>query len=169
MLDLEEDLVAEKLISVPADKAWEILSCPSALVYFHPFVKENPTEQWDGVECNDSVIYYSGLEYKREVLEWVSGEGFILLVSKQGKPQLTVKFRIIPVSDQQSNLRVSIQADLLHKFPSPIRKMFLKFKLKPTFEPYLSKVQQGFADFAESGVKVLPDQYGPLSPFSASK
>jgi hypothetical protein len=161
MFTYDESISAEKVISVSAEKTWDIIALPGGLTLFHPYMKKHTAESWNGVGSKDHVTYYSGLEYDREILKWIEGTGFDLKVTENGKHEITVTFRITPIDDQRCKLRVTIHADFIKKFPSPIRWTLLKFKMKPVFIPYLSHVQKGLAYYAETGQQVKRNQFGP--------
>ncbi len=161
MFKYDESIFAERAIEVSAKKIWDILAFPGGLTFFHPYMKKNTTEGWDGVGSKDHVMYYSGLEYDREVLKWIEGTGFDLKVTEDGKHEITVIFRITPIDDQMCKLRVIIHANFIKKFPFPIRWLLLKFKMKPVFIPYLYQVQKGLAYYAETGQQIKRNQFGP--------
>ena len=161
MFAYDESISAEKVIAVSAERIWDIIALPGGLTLFHPYMKKHTAESWNGVGSKDHVTYYSGLEYDREVVKWIEGTGFDLKVAENGKREITVIFRITPIDDQRCKLRVTIQADFIKSFPSPIRWALLKFKMRPIFIPYLYQVQKGLAYYAETGQKVKRNQFGP--------
>ncbi len=161
MFSYDESISAEKVIEASAEKTWNIIALPGGLTLFHPYMKKHTAESWNGVGSKDHVTYYSGLEYDREVVKWIEGTGFDLKVAENGKREITVIFRITPIDDQRCKLRVTIQADFIKSFPSPIRWALLKFKMRPIFIPYLYQVQKGLAYYAETGQKVKRNQFGP--------
>ncbi len=110
MFSYDESISAEKVIEASAEKTWNIIALPGGLTLFHPYMKKHTAESWNGVGSKDHVMYYSGLEYDREVLKWIDGSGFDLKVTENGKHEITVIFRITPINNQRCKLRVTIQA-----------------------------------------------------------
>ncbi len=60
MFNYDESISAESEIAAPASTVWEQIVKPGGVVKWHPFVKENRTEHWNGIGSKDNVIYFSG-------------------------------------------------------------------------------------------------------------
>ncbi len=161
MFNFKESFFVEKEIAVSAEKVWDIIAFPGGLTLFHPYMKKNTTEGWDGVGSKDHLTYYSGFEFDREVVKWIEGVGYDLKVTENGKRANTAIWRITPIDDQRCILRITCRADFIKKFPLPIRWALLKFKMKPIFSQYLFQILEGLAYYAETGNQTKRNQFGP--------
>lgn len=83
MFEFEEEFYVEKTVAVSRERAWEIISKPEGLIGWHPFMRANTTERWDGVGSKDHLLYNSGFEFTREVVRWIEGEGYDLKVTEK--------------------------------------------------------------------------------------
>jgi hypothetical protein len=166
MFNYDESFSVEKEIAAPAQKVWDIITVPGGLSLFHPFIQKNSSESWNDVGSKDHVTYYSGIEYDREVVQWIEGTAYDLKVYEKGKHKITVSFRIIPIDDQTCKLINTVKVDFIKKLPFPIRWALLKFKIKPLFTSYLCHVHKGLAYYAETGNQVKRNQFGSHPVFS---
>jgi len=166
MFNYDETFYVEKEISVPAEKAWDIISMPGNLTLWHPFMEKHTAENWDGVGSKDHLTYYSGFKWHREVVKWIEGSGYDLKVSQNGKKENTAIWRITPIDDQRCKLRITGRVDFIKKLPFPIRWALLKFKMEPVFSQYLFQILEGFAYYAETDNQIKRDQFGPHPMFS---
>ncbi|MDA0525370.1 SRPBCC family protein [Methanococcoides alaskense] len=166
MSNYEEDIYVEKEVAVSAEKAWDIISTPGGLNHWHPFMKANIAESWNGVGSKDHLTYYSGFEFDRVVTKWIEGVGYDLSVTENGKRENTAIWRITPIDDQRCILRITGQVNFIKKFPFPIRWALLKFKMRPVYGQYLFQILEGFAYYAETGNQVKRNQFGSNSMFS---
>jgi hypothetical protein len=166
MFNYEESFFVEKEVAVSAEKAWGIIAVPGGLTQWHPFMEKHTTESWNGVGSIDHLIYYSGVEFDREVVKWIEGIGYDLKVTEKGKRESAAIWRIIPIDAKRCKLRITCRADFIKKLPFPIRWALLKFKMKPTFSQYLFQILEGFAHYAETEQQVKRNQFGPHPIFS---
>ena len=58
---------ATRHIKAPVEKIWAVISSPGNLAHCHPFCENNPVEKWPGKGSLDSVYYYSGWVYHRQL------------------------------------------------------------------------------------------------------
>lgn len=166
MSKFEDSFYVEKQVAVSATKAWEVISRPGGLTRWHPFMEKNEAESWQGVGSKDHLVYYSGFEFDRVVVNWIDGVGYDLKVTENGKRENTAIWRITPVDEENCILRITGRVDFLKRIPFPIRWALLKFKLVPVYKQYLFQIHEGFAFHAESGQQVQRDQFGAHPIFS---
>ncbi|GLS84308.1 SRPBCC family protein [Paraferrimonas haliotis] len=166
MIAFDEGFYVEKTIAVSPEKAWEIISTPEGLMHWHPFIKTNTAESWNGVGSKDHLLYNSGFEFTREVVNWLEGEGYDLKVTENGKRENKAIWRIIPIDENHCTLRITGRVEFIKSWPFPIRWFLIKFKMKPVFSQYLFQILEGFAYYAETGKQVQSDQFGSHPMFS---
>ena len=95
-------------IPAPTEKVWEAIASPGSLESCHPFVEENPVEEWPGVGARDMIRYYSGLVYYREFYTWSEGEGYDLMIGKKGQLNYRVLWRVEPSGEYESTLTITV-------------------------------------------------------------
>lgn len=166
MFNYKETFYVEKEVAAPASKAWAMMSKPGGLVRWHPFMKTNTTEHWDGVGSKDHLLYINGFTYDREVVGWREGVGYDLKVTENGKRECASYWQITPIDETRCVLRITGEVKFIKKLPLPIRWALLEFKMKPVFKQYLEQILEGFAYHAETGEQVMPEQFGPHPIFS---
>ena len=166
MFGYDETITAESEIAAPAETVWAQIALPGGVVRWHPFVKKNRAESWEGVRSRDNVTYYSGCSFDREVVTWHEGVGYDLKLTENGKNEALAEYRITPISENRCVFRVVVHATFIRKLPFPIRWTLLKFKIKPLFTQYLALSMPGFVYCAETGKQVTRNQFGSHPIFS---
>jgi hypothetical protein len=166
MFNYNESISAESEIAAPAATVWEQIARPGGVVRWHPFVKENNTENWSGIGSKDNVIYFSGRSFEREVVQWTEGSGYDLKLTENGKNEALAEYRITPINGNRCRFTVTVHAKFIQKLPFPLRWVLLKFKIKPLFTEYLRLSMPGFVSCAETGEQVQRNQFGSHPVFS---
>lgn len=166
MFNYEESISAESEIAASAQVVWEQISTPGGVVRWHPFVKENSAKRWNGIGSRDSVIYYSGRSFEREVIKWMEGSGYDLKLTENGKNEARAEYRITPLGANKCRFKVTVHIIFIEKLPFLLRWALLKFKIKPLFTGYLGLSMPGFVSCAETGERVTRNQFGPPPVFS---
>jgi len=166
MLDFDESISAESEIAAPASTVWEQITKPGGVVKWHPFVKENTTEHWNGTGSKDHVVYFSGHSFEREIVDWMEGTGYNLKLTENGKNEASAEYRITPINANRCRFKVTVRIQFIKNLPFPIRWVLLKFKIKPLFTNYLSLSIPGFVSCAETGKQIKRNQFGSHPVFS---
>ena len=137
MLKHDERISVEREIAASAEKVRAQMALPAAVGLWHPFVKENTAESWNGIGSKDKLTYYNGGVFDKEVVNWLEGTGYDLKFTENGKNEAFAVWRITPIDDKSCKLKITAYIKFIEKFPFPIRWALLKFKMKPVFSQYL--------------------------------
>lgn len=108
MFNFDESISAESEIAAPASTVWEQIIKPGGVVKWHPFVKENTTEHWNGIGSKDNVIYFSGRSFEREIVDWEAGTGYDLKLTENGKNEALAEYRITPINGNRCKFNVTV-------------------------------------------------------------
>lgn len=154
-------------ITASADKVWDAISMPGNLELCHPFCDKNPVEVWPGPESLDQIHYLSGWVFERRFCRWIEGVGYDLDIGRQGGRSSFVSWRIIPVDQQNSILRITVYPHVLQSLPVAIRWLPHNLRVGPILRTYLSSVVRGFEWYLNRGEPVPRNQFGSHPWFSA--
>ncbi|MDM8516131.1 SRPBCC family protein [Desulfobacterales bacterium HSG16] len=166
MLNFDESISAQSEIAAPTSAVWEQITKPGGVVKWHPFVKKNTTEHWNGIGSKDHVVYFSGRSFEREIVDWMEGTGYNLKLTENGKNEALAEYRITPINANRCRFKVTVRIQFIKNLPFPIRWVLLKFKIKPLFTEYLTLSMPGFVSCAETGKQVERNQFGSHPVFS---
>ena len=166
MLNYKESISAESNIAASSQVVWDQIAKSEGVVKWHPFVRENRAERWNGIGSKDTVTYYSGRSFEREVIRWMEGSGYDLKLTENGKNEARAKYRITPLGSNRCRFTVTVHATCIEKLPFPLRWALLQFKIKPLFTEYLALSMPGFVSCAETGEQVSRNQFGSHPVFS---
>ena len=166
MFNYEESISAESEIAAPANVVWEQITKPEGVGRWHPFVRENKADRWNGIGSKDTVTYYSGRSFEREVIKWMEGSGYDLKLTENGKNEARAEYRITPLGLNRCRFKVTVHVTFIEKLPFLIRWALLQFKIKPLFTSYLGLSMPGFVSCAETGRQVIRNQFGSHPFFS---
>jgi len=156
-------------IGAPAGDVWAAISMPGNLELCHPFCEKNPAEKWPGVGSRDEVHYLNGLVYQRRFSRWIEGVGSDLDIGRVGGKSSFVSWRITPINDQSSTLRMVVYPHVLQDVPVAIRWLPHLLWVRPRLKAYLPSVVQGFGWYVERGEPVPRNQFGSHPRFSDTK
>lgn len=154
-------------VAASADEVWAAISMPGNLEFCHPFCAKNPVHVWPGESSRDEVHYLSGWRFERRFRRWIEGVGYDLEIGRLGGESSFVSWRIHPVGDQDSILRIAVYPHVLQKIPVVIRWLPHVTYLKPQLSNYLSSVVRGFEWYITRGESVPRNQFGTHRWFSA--
>lgn len=101
MFPYDESISAESDIAASAETVWAQIALPGGVERWHPFVKENSAENWNGIASKDNVTYFSGRTFDREVLNWLEGTGYDLKLTESGKNEALAVYRIAPIDENR--------------------------------------------------------------------
>lgn len=149
----------------PAD-LWTTISAPGYLEQCHPFCESNPTQRWPGAGSRDTIHYYSGRTVHRHFTAWEEGRGYDLVVTDTtGTSQARVRWRI---GGDGSQLTIELDPHYSDHLSPPLRKLaYLLTRRQMT--RYLQSVVAGVKHYAETGVPVVRNQFGPHRWFSPKR
>jgi hypothetical protein len=158
---------AEQVIAAPADVVWEVISRPGNLEDCHPFCASNPVHSWPGVGSRDEVHYLSGWMYERTIRDWIDSVGYDLEIGRPGGSKSFVSWRITPLDDQRSSLRITVCSHALQNYSTIARWVPHVFWMRPRLRTYLESVVRGFEWYICRGEPVPRDAFGSHPWFSA--
>ncbi len=114
MFKFDETIFAESEIAAPAETVWKQIAWPGGVTRWHPFVKENITERWNGLGSKDKVTYFSGRSFEREVVHWVEGSGYDLKLTENGKNEALAAYRITPINENGCKFQVTVHIKFMN-------------------------------------------------------
>ena len=155
-------------IAAPAERVWVAISAPGNLEFCHPFCEKNPVDVWPGPGSRDSIHYLSGWIYERRFFNWIDGVGYDLEIGPQCGNTSQVSWRIVPIDDRSSSLRISVFPHVLQNIPILFRWLPHMAWVRPRLASYLSSVVRGFEWYVTRGEAVPRNQFGSHSWFSDS-
>lgn len=157
----------ERVINAPAETVWNAISRPGNLELCHPFCASNPVQVWPGPDSRDEVHYLSGWVYERNFRAWTEGVGYDLEIGRSGGGKSSVSWRITPLGDRRSALRITVCPHALQDLPVVIRWIPHRLRLRPMLRSYLDSVLRGFEWFVTRDEPVPRNAFGTHAWFSA--
>ena len=152
-------------VSVAASDVWTAISEPGNLVNVHPFCESNPVETWPGPTGRDHVHYFSGVHYQRDVLQWIDGSGYDLIVGPPSKKIAVANWRIGPTGPDACDFSIEVTS-YLRSNSDPAKLAAYEANVLRTIGSYLESVVRGVAHFAETGIPVKRNQFGAHQIYS---
>jgi len=155
-------------IDIELAKLWEIISTPGILEKTHPFCQTNDIIRWDCESSIDTIVYYNGRTMQRNFIDWNEGQGYQLLIGQNDLADALVTWSI-KQSQNHSILSIHLVLYLdnsLAHIPKLFRGIISRLYLAPMMKSYLNSVLSGFKYFAETGDKVVKNQFGYNHLFS---
>jgi hypothetical protein len=156
----------EKSFDVSSDVLWKLISTPGNLNDCHPFCESNELIQWDEDGHVDRLVYLNGRTYIRQFLTWDEGGGYTLRIGEENGLQSFVQWEIDAVSENKSQLTITVYPYLLAGFPKIVSFLPYQFWIKPRMRRYLHSVVSGFEYVARTGEPVLRNHFGRHPWFS---
>lgn len=147
-------------IKVTTSDLWAIISASGNLINVHPFCARNPVERWPGVDGADHVYYYSGIHYRRDVSEWLEGEGYELLVGPPTGKVAKARWQIQPTPTNDCKFSIEVISYVRSDVGQETRAIYEQKMIREAIPPYLEAVVKGVAYFAETGDPVRRNQFG---------
>ncbi len=157
----------ERVMGAPSRDIWGAISRPGALELCHPFCARNPVQVWPGPAARDEVHYLNGVVYERQFREWLDGVGYDLAIGRPGGRQSLVSWRITPIDDATSGLRITVCPHALQDRHPWVRWMPHVLWLRPRLRDYLDSVVRGFDWYVTRGEPVPRNAFGTHPWFSA--
>ena len=156
----------KKSFDVSSHALWEFVSAPGNLNDCHPFCESNETIQWDEYGHIDRLVYLNGRTYIRQLLTWDEGKGYTLRIGKENGLQSFVQWEIDAISENKSQLTITVHPYLFAGYPKIVSFLPYKFWIKPRMRRYLRSVVYGFEYVARTGQAVPRNHFGRHPWFS---
>lgn len=153
-------------LQVAAERVWQIMATPGALVRYHPFCSDNPVAAWPGVGAQDTIHYLSGLVLHRRFTDWQEGRGYELQIGNDRWPSSHVRWELVATGANESELTISIWPAAVVGFPSVLRWVLRRWYLLPLLRRYVRAVLRGLDFHLTTGRVVTPNQFGRVRLFS---
>lgn len=153
-------------LPVPADRVWEVMAAPGALVRYHPFCSANPVLTWPGIGAQDAIHYLSGLILYRRFTAWREGDGYELEIGNAEWPISRVQWNLEATGPSESALSIGIWPTAFSSYPSVVRRALYRWYLGPLLRRYLRAVLRGLEFYLGTGLPVAPNQFGRIWLFS---
>ena len=122
-------------------------------------------ERWPGPSGRDHVHYYSGVHYQRDVLEWIEGSGYDLIVGPPSGKIAIANWRILPSSQSTCDFGIEVTS-YVRSDADPVKLEAYNTNVIQTISAYLDSVVRGVAHFAETGSPVNKNQFGAHQVYS---
>jgi hypothetical protein len=145
---------------------WRMISRVDNLNECHPFCRSNKAISWDKNSRQDRLIYLNGMTYIRQFLTWKEGDGYDLIIGKEGGPQSYVVWEIKELGDDKSSLTITVYPYLLTNLSKIISYLPFRFYIQPKLKTYQKSVLNGFRYYNETGKPVPRNHWGRHSWFS---
>ena len=158
-------IAATSRIAASASDVWAAISEPGNLVNVHPFCESNPVEHWPGGAGRDHVHYYSGVHYQRDVLEWMEGSGYDLIVGPPSGKIAVANWRIQANSPSACDFSIEVTS-YVRSEGDPLKLAAYNTNVIQTIGSYLDSVVRGVAHFAQTGSRVQKNQFGSHQVYS---
>jgi hypothetical protein len=156
--------VSRKIKASP-QKIWSVITNPGNLEDCHPFCEKNPVYEWPGVGSRDEIYYYSGWVMQREFTNWIDGEGYDLLIGREGGRKSCVSWRITD-KGEETILKITVYPHVLQNILIAIRWLPHIAVIQPALNSYLESVIKSFEWFITRGKPVIKNQFGSHKWFS---
>tara|TARA_Y100001970_G_scaffold14648_1_gene16428 strand:+ start:7742 stop:8290 length:549 start_codon:yes stop_codon:yes gene_type:complete len=156
---------ATSRVAASASDVWIAINEPGNLVNVHPFCDSNPVEHWPGPAGRDHVYYYSGVHYQRDVLEWIDGSGYDLIVGPPSGKIAVANWRINPSTSSTCDFGIEVTS-YVRSDGDPLKLEAYNTNVIQTIGAYLDSVVRGVAHFAETGSPVNKNQFGAHQVYS---
>ena len=156
--------VSQKIQASP-QKIWSVITKPGNLEDCHPFCERNTVFEWPGVGSKDVIYYYSGWILHREIVNWIDGMGYDLVIGRENGRKSYVSWRITG-EQEEAQLRITIYPHALQHIPVAIRWIPHAAIVYPALHSYLRSVVKGFEWFITTETPVSKNQFGSHRWFS---
>ena len=143
-----------------------LISQPGNLNDCHPFCESNEVIQWNEDGHVDRLVYLNGRTYIRQFLTWDEGKGYSLRIGEENGLQSFVQWEIDAISEDKSQLRITVYPYLLAGYPKVVSFLPYQFWIKPRMRQYLRSVVSGFEHVARTGEPVPRNHFGRHPWFS---
>jgi len=161
-------VAVSRTIAAPESKIWEVISSPGGLPLYHPFCEKNPVFEWPGPAARDEIHYFNGVVLTRRFTAWYEDVGYDLEIGRDGGRISVVSWRIRPIKERRSSIRITIFPHAVQHLPVITRWAPHLFWLRPRLKSYLQSVVKGLDWFMTHGQPVRRNHFGAHPWFSAA-
>lgn len=158
-------IVVQAVLPVAASEVWQLFEQPHFLEKIHPFAAKHTMVHWPGSTAYDIVEYYSGMTLHRHFFEW-SANCLKLDAHINGQNQAQVRWDILPKTDTETDLTISLNPVSFREYPKAIRYLIYRLYINHMLRTYTEHVIKGAIYYFETGQPVKPNQFGKLRYFS---
>ena len=154
------------IIEAPKSEVWKSISSPGNLNDSHPFCKENTVQNWPGMGSVDTLEYLNGFVLIREFQTWDEGEGYSLMIGRDGGRKSFVEWSISEISEIRSTLKIRVHPHLLSDSNRITASLAYLFYIRPKLRKYLFSVTRGFKWQIENKKRIPRNHFGKHPWFS---
>ncbi|MFL2959328.1 MAG: hypothetical protein ACJZ5P_04690, partial [Candidatus Thalassarchaeaceae archaeon] len=132
------------VIDAPKSVVWKSISSPGNLNDSHPFCQENTVQNWPGEESVDTLEYLNGFIIVRKFQSWNEGEGYSLLIGREGGRKSFVEWSLSEINEKRTLLKIRVHPHLLSDWNRITASLAYVFYIRPKLKKYLYSVTRGF-------------------------
>ena len=153
-------------IDAPKSVVWNAISSPGNLNDSHPFCKKNTVQNWPGEESVDTLEYLNGFVLIRKFQTWNEGEGYSLMIGRDGGRQSFVEWSISEINEERTILKIRVYPHLLSDWNRIVGSLAYLFFIRPKLSKYLFSVTRGFKWQIKNKRRVPRNHFGKHPWFS---
>ena len=154
------------VIDAPKSVVWNAISSPGNLNDSHPFCLKNTVQNWPGRESVDTLEYLNGFVLIREFQTWDEGEGYSLMIGRDGGRQSFVEWSISEINEKSTVLRIRVHPHLLSEWNRIAASLAYLFYIRPKLKRYLFSVTRGFKWQIKNKKRIPRNHFGKPPWFS---
>ena len=114
----------------------------------------------------DTLKYLNGFEVVRKFQTWDEGEGYSLMIGRDGGRQSFVEWSISEISEEKSTLKIRVHPHLLSDWNRITASLAYLFYIRPKLRKYLFSVTRGFKWQIKNKKKIPRNHFGKHPWFS---
>ena len=153
-------------IDAPKSEVWKSISSPGNLNNSHPFCQENIVQNWPGEESVDTLEYLNGFIIVRKFQSWNEGEGYSLLIGREGGRKSFVEWSLSEINEKRTLLKIRVHPHLLSDWNRITASLAYLFYIRPKLKKYLYSVTRGFEWHIKNRKKIPRNHFGEHPWFS---
>ena len=161
-----EPIAASTDIAAEAADVWAAISAAGNLVNVHPFCASNDVESWPGLGSRDQIRYYSGIHYRREVLDWRDGAGYDLAVGPPSGKIAVACWSIEATGPDVCRFGIEVTSFVRGEVSAEARARYVDTVINGAIPSYLDAVVRGVGYYSETGTPVVRNQFGAHAIYS---
>ena len=154
------------IIDAPKSEVWKSISSPGNLNNSHPFCQENTVQNWPGEESVDTLEYLNGFIIVRKFQSWNEGEGYSLLIGREGGRKSFVEWSLSEINEKRTLLKIRVHPHLLSDWNRITASLAYVFYIRPKLKKYLYSVTRGFEWHIKNRKKIPRNHFGEHPWFS---
>ncbi len=159
-LELGTSIAISRVIEAASQDIWQVITEPGNLKQCHPFCASNDVEQWPGVGARDTITYYSGVHYQRDIVRWVENVGYDLEIGPPPHKTARVLWRIEPLSETRSSFSIEVLPYLKAALSESQKQRYEEKNFGEVIGQYLESVVRGVEHVATTQQAVQKNQFG---------